>query len=103
MNNMTEEVQLTMLDIIGDELESEISSFVVETREVMWDEEESEHVMAVGFNRGTNTHHVVFSPLGHIKWFEKTTPKMLVAECGNAIISLMHDIYESETGVDESE
>ena len=103
MNNMAKEVQLTMLDFIGDELESEISSFAVETREVMWDQEESEHVMAVGFSRGTKTHHVVFTPLGHIKWYEKTTPKMLVAECGNTVISLMHDIYEMEIESDDSE
>lgn len=91
---MTQEEKMSYkdaLDCITHMLEKEISNYALTEIEDLDDEEEDIMLRAHKFSRGMNEYWVVSSPMGHIRYTERDTPKNLIVQINNIAVNMLLD------------
>ena len=92
-----EEIQsnLNALDVIEKLLENEISSFALEDKENLFDEEFNEIIRKFEFSRGLKIHLIVIGPDGFIRWISKSFPSILLQDIHNLLI--LQVLYQDQS------
>jgi hypothetical protein len=91
---MTKEEKMSYedaLDCITHMLEKEISNYSLTKTEDLYDEDEDIMLRAHQFSRGMNEYWVVSSPMGHIRYTERHTPKNLIVQINNIAVNMLLD------------
>ena len=91
---MTEKEKMSYkdaLDCITHMLEKEISNYALTEIEDLDDKEEDIMLRAHKFSRGMNEYWVVLSPMGHIRYTERHTPKNLIVQINNIAVNMLLD------------
>jgi hypothetical protein len=91
---MTKDEQMSYkdaLDCITHMLEKKISNYALIETEDLDDKEEDIMLRAHKFSRGMNEYWVVSSPMGHIRYTERHTPKNLIVQINNIAVNMLLD------------
>lgn len=70
-------------------LDSEITNFAITSNEILYDEDEDDLLLGLIFNRGTSDYGICFEYGGVIKAYSSNTPKSLLVDISNLIISVL--------------
>lgn len=82
------------LDKITIYLEEFVSSYVVESIEDLYDEDEDAMVRCIEWNHGIRNYKMVINAQGQIKWLDKGFPKSLIVDTSNAVIEMLYDVLD---------
>ena len=89
MNTISDESKEEYFRVLYEYLDSEISNFAITSNEVLYDEDEDDLLLGLVFNRGTSDYGVCFEYGGVIKAYSSNTPKHLLVDISNLIISVL--------------
>ena len=96
---MTKEEKMSYedaLDCITHMLEKKISNYALIETEDLDDKEEDIMLRAHKFSRGMNEYWVVSSPMGHIRYTERHTPKNLIVQINNIAVNMLLDCLSDD-------
>lgn len=81
-----QEEDISFLNIIQDLIEENISAFVLEDPENLYDEKNQQILRNIEFSRGTKSHLIVVAPDGFILGISKGFPRTLLLDIHNCLV-----------------
>jgi hypothetical protein len=79
---------LINLNFIQDILEENISSYVIEKPENLYDQDNQEIIRKLGFSRGLKNYIMVIAPDGFIRFISPRFPSILLQEIHNTLLEI---------------
>ena len=88
--------EIELLDHLQYMMEVEISNHALEETENCYDEENEVILRGLKWSRGDKDYWVVISPLGEIRYTEKTVPNDLLIQMHNVVVDALMDTLKEE-------
>ena len=89
MKTISDENKEEYFRVLYEYLDSEITNFAITSNEVLYDEDEDDLLLGLIFNRGTTDYGICLEYGGLIKAYSTNTPKHLLVDISNLIISVL--------------